>query len=205
MFGEYVTLFGPPALLCAATIIAAVISTRIQAKARHPEGRVAVDRVVRIASILSAGGVIALLAMTVSIGITQISLDERVGVTDTIAKFPETPITIGRAVSDADKYAATLLAGAGPKEWPTRTETYKIGDIRFVAKWEWIDIVIPDASSTRVKSSTCGLDVQGELTFAGFSVARKAALILYRAPDAAGGTPCDTDTYFFYALPPRRV
>ena len=204
MFGEYLTLFGPSALVSAATIIAAVIATRTQAKTPYLEGSVAFDRVVRIASIVSAGGIIALLAMTVPIGITQVSLDERVGVGDTIAKFSETPTAIGRAIYVADKDAAAILAGAGPKEWSTRTEKYETGDIRFADKWEWVDIVIPNANSTRVNSDICGLDVLGELTIVGFSVTRRAALMRYKAPDSAAGTHCDTDTYFFYPLPPSR-
>ena len=204
MFGEYLTLFVPPVFAFAATIIAAVIDTRTQAKARYLEGSVAVDRVVRFASIVSAGGVIALLAMTVPIAITQVSLDDRVGVADTIAKFSETPTAIGRAIYEADKDAAAILAGSGPKEWSTRTEKYETGDIRFAAKWEWVDIVIPNANSTRVNSDSCGLDVQSELTIVGFSVTRRAALMRYKAPDSAAGTPCDTDTYFFYPLPPSR-
>ena len=105
---------------------------------------------------------------------------------------------------EADRVAAAILNGATPQVWRTRTETFSIGDKRFVAAWEWIDIVMPNEDSDRISVDTCGLDETGELEIVGFSVQRNEALLRYTAPSESGGTPCDTGTYLFYPMPPSQ-
>ena len=197
---DHLTAYVTATIMAVATIVAAFISAR---RGTTPLGQ-GVDLVTRVASVIAAGGVVTLLSITVYVSILQLSLDERVQ--SSIATFedlPHTPVSIGRAISDADREASAILGGDGPKQWETSTQIHNVGDVRYISGWKWVKIVIPDSSSNRTEEEGCALDTGGQLKIVGFSVDRNAALVSYKSPNPPGGNECNTGKYLFYPVPRR--
>lgn len=201
---DLLTAFGPATIVALGTIFAAFISVRRGAQNERTPPRERIDLVTRFASIIAAGGVVTLLAITVYVSIVQMSLDERIRSSiTTFEDLPHTPVSVGRITSDADKEASAILGGAGPKQWKTSTETHNVGDVRFISKTERVTIVVPNSSSDRIEEDSCVLRAGGSLKIIGFSADRNAALVSYTFPNQSRGTECDTGTYLFYPVPRR--
>ena len=121
--------------------------------------------------------------------------------TRTLADFPESRGDIEDPATKRNLDAQAILDGAGPKTMPASGRNWQTGDVVYVPKWEWVDLVQRDGLAD---NKTCLIKRFGRLKIKGFNQKRRAALVEYtvprNTPDQPAGTACPTGALFFYPV-----
>ena len=120
-----------------------------------------------------------------------------------LGDFPESSADVEsvRALERLDGDVRSILAGAGPQEMEVDARRWRVGEVRYVDEWEWVEVAIPnDEREDLTFPETCGVEPLGELKILGFSERRVSALVEYTAPGSSEGTACNTGDLFFYQL-----
>lgn len=130
-------------------------------------------------------------------------LKQKTSNTGTLAEFSELPPqTLMEESRARDADAKELLGGAGRKEWTILNRTWRIGDVFYFNKGEWVEEVFPESTKQREDaSSSCSVEKGGKVTIRGLSETRHAALLQYETSEQTGGADCDTGAFFFHPLP----
>ena len=155
----------------------------------------------RIIPIFTLGISLTTLAVIITIIIFTLSrVEKAIEPPPPLSNFLDTPLVpeIERLRKD-DADAEAILMGAGPKELTIENRVRSKGDILYVSRWEWVDIVFPTSKrNDPTDNDRCGIQPGRKVTIIGFSLDRKSILFQYEDSGKTPGTSCDNETYFFY-------